>query len=81
MFYIPQGWVPGYFESLLAFPMAPRGSVSVQTWGLACGAIVELVVGRTLVGGVGGLVKDMVEKKRRQRVKLEAEKEMGKKKE
>lgn len=81
MFYIPKGWVPGYFELLLAFPKAPRGSVSVQTWGLACGSLVELVVGKVLVGGVGGLVKDAAEKKRRQKIRLEAEKEMGKKKE
>jgi len=64
---------------LLAFPRAPRGSVSVFTWGLACGAVVELVVGKALIGGVGGLVKDVAEKKRRQRIRLEAEKEVGKK--
>ena len=79
MFYIPKGWIPGYFELLLAFPRAPRGSVSVQAWGLACGAVVELVVGKVFVEGVGGLVKDATEKKRRQRIRLEAEKEMGKK--
>ncbi|KAF8439193.1 CHD5-like protein-domain-containing protein [Terfezia claveryi] len=81
VFYIPKGWVPGYFELLLAFPKAPRGSVSVQAWALACGTVVELVVGKVLIGGVGGLVKNATEKKRRQRIKLEAEKEMGKKKE
>ncbi|KAF8418602.1 CHD5-like protein-domain-containing protein [Tirmania nivea] len=81
VFYIPKGWVPGYFEFILAFPKAPRGSVSVQAWGLACGTVVELVVGKVLIGGVGGLLKDVAEKRRRQRIKLEAEKEMGKKKE
>lgn len=60
--------MPGYFELLLAFPKAPRGSISVQTWALACGAAVNLVVGKVLVGGVGGVVKGAVEKKRRQRV-------------
>ena len=53
--------------------------MSVQAWGLACGAVVELVVGKVFVEGVGGLVKDATEKKRRQRIRLEAEKEMGKK--
>ncbi|CZR59635.1 probable Protein get1 [Phialocephala subalpina] len=43
MFWIPKGWVPYYAEWLLSFPRAPLGSVSVQAWGLACGAIVLLV--------------------------------------
>ncbi|KAH0543822.1 hypothetical protein FGG08_001861 [Glutinoglossum americanum] len=43
LFWIPQGWVPGYVEWLLAFPRAPKGSVSIQMWGLACASIVPLV--------------------------------------
>lgn len=43
MFWIPKGWVPYYAEWLLSFPRAPLGSVSVQAWGLACGAIILLV--------------------------------------
>lgn len=75
VFYIPQGWVPGYFELLLSFPKAPRGSVSVQTWALACGTVVDIAVGKVLVGGVGGAVGQAVDKKRRQRIAVEAEKE------
>ncbi|KAI9785701.1 MAG: GET complex subunit get1 [Geoglossum umbratile] len=44
IFWIPQGWVPGYVEWLLAFPKAPRGSVSIQIWGLACASIISLVI-------------------------------------
>ena len=43
MFWIPKGWVPYYAEWLLSFPRAPLGSVSMQAWSLACGAIILLV--------------------------------------
>jgi hypothetical protein len=43
MFWIPQGWVPYYAEWLLSFPRAPLGSISIQAWTLACGAIILLV--------------------------------------
>ncbi|RDW60808.1 putative protein get1 [Coleophoma cylindrospora] len=42
MFWIPQGWVPYYAEWLLSFPRAPLGSVSIQAWVLACGAVILL---------------------------------------
>lgn len=35
IFWIPTGWVPSYVEWLLAFPRAPRGSVSIQVWSFA----------------------------------------------
>ena len=48
--------MPGYVEWALAFPRAPRGSVSVQIWGIACATVVQLV-GQAAVGvwvlGVG----------------------------
>ncbi len=43
MFWIPKGWVPYYAEWLLSFPRAPMGSVSIQAWALACGAVILLV--------------------------------------
>lgn len=43
MFWIPKGWVPYYAEWLLSFPRAPLGSVSIQAWALACGAVILLV--------------------------------------
>ncbi len=43
MFWIPKGWVPNYAAFLLAFPRAPRGSVSVQMWGIACATVVQMV--------------------------------------
>ena len=43
MFWIPKGWIPYYAEWLLSFPRAPLGSVSIQAWGLACGAIILLL--------------------------------------
>jgi hypothetical protein len=43
MFWIPKGWVPYYAEWLLSFPRAPVGSISIQAWALACGAIILLV--------------------------------------
>jgi hypothetical protein len=35
--------VPSYGEWLLSFPKAPLGSVSVQAWQLACGAVIAMV--------------------------------------
>lgn len=43
LFWVPKGLVPGYIEWLLAFPRAPRGSVSIQIWGIACATVVQLV--------------------------------------
>jgi len=43
MFWIPKGWVPYYAEWLLSFPRAPLGSISIQAWALACGAIILLI--------------------------------------
>lgn len=43
MFWIPKGWVPYYAEWLISFPRAPLGSVSMQAWSLACGAVILLV--------------------------------------
>lgn len=43
MFWLPKGWVPYYAEWLLSFPRAPVGSISIQAWALACGAIILLV--------------------------------------
>lgn len=42
MFWIPKGWAPYYAEWLLSFPRAPLGSISIQAWALACGAIILL---------------------------------------
>ncbi len=35
--------MPAYVAFLLAFPRAPRGSVSVQVWGIACATVVQIV--------------------------------------
>ncbi|KAI9680571.1 MAG: GET complex subunit get1 [Caeruleum heppii] len=43
MFWLPQGWLPSYAEWLLAFPRAPRGSVSIQIWGAACASVIQLL--------------------------------------
>jgi hypothetical protein len=42
MFWIPEGWVPGYVEWILSFPKAPRGSVSINVWGIACRSVITL---------------------------------------
>ena len=52
MFWVPKGWVPYYAEWLLSFPRAPLGSISIQAWALACGAII-LLVNDALVAIVG----------------------------
>ncbi|CAK9783905.1 unnamed protein product [Cutaneotrichosporon oleaginosum] len=36
VFWLPAGWVPGPVAWVLAFPGAPRGSVSVGAWSTVC---------------------------------------------
>jgi tail-anchored protein insertion receptor len=43
MFWLEKGWVPHYIEWLLCFPRAPIGSISIQVWTTACGAVIQLV--------------------------------------
>ena len=50
MFWIPRGWVPGYVEWALSFPRAPKGSVSVQIWSIACATVVQLVSAAIVAG-------------------------------
>lgn len=45
MFWMPEGWVPGYVEWGLSFPKAPLGSVSIQVWSFAVGQVVNLISG------------------------------------
>ncbi|KAI4104094.1 MAG: hypothetical protein LQ339_003947 [Xanthoria mediterranea] len=52
LFWIPNGWVPNYAAFLLAFPRAPRGSVSVQVWGIACATVVQMVFAAGAAGWV-----------------------------
>ena len=48
--------MPGYAEWMLSFPRAPRGSVSIQVWGLACATVVSMVGSAVVALGllVGG---------------------------
>lgn len=71
MFWVPRGWVPWYVEFMVAFPRAPRGSVSVQVWWAACAAAV--VLGAEAVAGVWGMVmgeggRGKEEKERKERM-------------
>ncbi|KAL8645899.1 MAG: hypothetical protein Q9210_006449 [Variospora velana] len=52
MFWIPRGWLPGYVEFLMAFPRAPRGSVSIQIWGIACATVVQMVGAAVAAGWI-----------------------------
>lgn len=60
MFWLPHGFVPYYGEWILSFPRAPLGSVSIQVWGMACGAAI-LLVSEAIVALVG-LVMEMKNK-------------------
>ena len=35
--------MPGYVEWILSFPRAPRGSISINIWGIACASVIGLV--------------------------------------
>ncbi|KAL8985777.1 MAG: hypothetical protein Q9177_004343 [Variospora cf. flavescens] len=52
MFWFPRGWLPGYVEFLMAFPRAPRGSVSIQIWGIACATVVQMVGAAVAAGWI-----------------------------
>lgn len=68
MFWIPRGWVPSYVEWALAFPRAPRGSVSIQIWGIACATVVQLIGAAVAAGWV--LFVEQKEKSRREKTKM-----------
>lgn len=69
MFWLPHGFVPYYGEWILSFPRAPLGSVSIQVWGMACGAAI-LLVSEAIVALVGFVM----EMKNKQPVKKAKEK-------
>jgi len=50
MFWIHQGWVPGYIEWILSFPKAPVGSVSIQVWSFATSQVVAMVFALVMMG-------------------------------
>ncbi|KAL8902595.1 MAG: hypothetical protein Q9207_004562 [Kuettlingeria erythrocarpa] len=68
MFWIPSRWVPGYVEFMMAFPRAPRGSVSIQIWGIACATVVQMVGAAVAAGLV--LLKQRKEGGRREKEKV-----------
>lgn len=43
--------MPWYVEWILAFARAPRGSVSIQMWFVACATVVQLV-GQAVAAGL-----------------------------
>jgi hypothetical protein len=74
MFWLPKGWVPYYGEWLLSFPRAPLGSVSIQAWGLACGAVI-LLVSDAIIALVGLLsARGTAQKGKGQPMKVSSEK-------
>lgn len=42
MFWLPKGHVPYAGEWILSFPSAPLGSVSINTWWIACASVMSL---------------------------------------
>ena len=60
--------MPSYVEWALAFPRAPRGSVSIQIWGIACATVVQLIGAAVVAGWV--LFVEQREKGRREKTKM-----------
>ncbi|CAG8982835.1 hypothetical protein HYALB_00006645 [Hymenoscyphus albidus] len=77
MFWIPKGWAPYWAEWLLSFPRAPVGSVSVQSWSVACMAVI-LLVSDALVAAVA-LVVTAGTKTRTKKMEEPVKAESGKK--
>ena len=77
MFWIPRGWLPGYVEWALAFPRAPRGSVSIQIWGIACGTVVRLIATAVVAGWM--LQGQVTKEKSKGKMAMKGEKETEKK--
>ena len=45
MLWLPEGLFPGWLEWCLALPRAPKGSISLHVWGLACNSSIQYVQG------------------------------------
>jgi tail-anchored protein insertion receptor len=76
LFWIPKGWLPFYAEWLLSFPMAPRGSISIYIWSIACGSVIKMVSDALVAGfvlAVGGN-KDTTKAKVKTGLKAESKK-------
>lgn len=80
MFWLPKGWVPYYAEWLLSFPRAPVGSISIQAWALACGAIILLVSDAT-VAVIALAMKQGAVKEEKVKMKVPARDSQNEKKE
>jgi len=78
MFWIPEGWVPGYVEWVLSFPKAPRGSVSINVWGIACKSVITLV-GHTVQALYVVVTRPTAEKEKPQAFKATSTKTEAKK--
>ena len=78
MYWIPRGWVPSYVEWTLAFPRAPRGSVSILIWGIACGTVVQLVGAAVASGWI--LLTEQREKAKKEKSKIALAANAGKEK-
>jgi len=72
MFWIPSGWVPYYAEWLLSFPRAPLGSISIQAWVLACGAII-LLINDAIIAVVGLVISSKASAETSQKTKTKEE--------
>ena len=70
MYWIPRGWAPTYVEWALAFPRAPRGSVSIQIWGIACATVVQIAGAAVVAGWV--LIYEQMQKGRNGKMKMGA---------
>jgi tail-anchored protein insertion receptor len=53
IFWIPEGWAPGYVEWILSWPKAPKGSVSIQIWGFAVSQMLSILT--PILGHIIGL--------------------------
>lgn len=63
--------MPYYAEWLLSFPRAPVGSISIQAWALACGAIILLV--SDALGAAVALATGTGEKQKGEPMKMQGE--------
>ena len=50
LFWLPEGLFPGWLEWCLALPRAPKGSISLHVWGMACSASIQYVQSMLDVG-------------------------------
>lgn len=71
IFWLPKGWVPHAVEWILSFPSAPLGSISINTWWIACASVIAMASDATIALWTLRSGKVQIGENRGEKIKME----------